>query len=341
MTNALTELYKRRFGADPEQVVPLRAHASDRHIYRLLGKDRPVIGILNANQAENRAFISFAGDMRRAGIYVPEIFAEDAAAGAYLEEDLGDVTLHDLLRLSRTERDPFPKSVEDLYAVVLRDLAHIQVDGGKAVDYSVCFQGAEFDRGGLLADMNHFRTNLLGRLMPGVDDGPLGRDFAALADHLNRVPRRHFMFRDFQSRNVMKVGDRFAYIDFQGGRRGAVHYDVASLLYQASAAVPSAARNRLVDAYLSALGDLAPSDRDGFLEFFPGFAFARMLQVLGTYGKVGLDGNNEYFKQSIPFALRNLRELRINGLGVQLPALFDVLDRLDQLNTEKFDGSRF
>lgn len=331
MTTPLTNLYKRTFGHLPMQVVPLRAHASDRKIYRLEGPDRTVIGILNSNRAENLAFVSFARSFKRAGLEVPAIYSDDPDSGAYLEEDLGDVTLHDVLLEKRSDANPFPPEVEALYAKALGDLTRLQIVGGRVADYSVCFQGSEFDRDGLLFDMTQFRQSLLKRVMPDADTSALDKDFSALADFLDTAPRQHFMFRDFQSRNIMVLDDRLAYIDFQGGRRGGVQYDVASLLFQASASVPKDAKTRLIAGYLDALGDIAPLDRDRFLEFFPGFAFARMLQVLGTYGKVGLDGKNEYFTRSIPLALKNLRELRSGDLTLSLPALESALDRLDDL----------
>ena len=309
MHEPLVGLYKTLFGEEPVEISPLNAHASNRRMFRLVGPGRSVIGIVNPNRFENRAFLEFSAHFKSVGLPVPTIFGADLDAGIYLEEDLGSQTLYDVLSAARSDADPFPAAIEQLYVEAVSFLPRFQIVAGAALNYDSCHPRKVYDRESMLWDMRFFRDSFVKRAGVAFDEARLEADFERLADFLEEAPTGFFMYRDFQSRNIMVRDGALFFIDYQGGRRGPLQYDVASLLYQAKAKIPADARRRILDAYLAAASRYAPIERELFLRHFYGFVLVRLLQVLGTYGEQGLNLQKTYFVESIPHALRNLRAL--------------------------------
>lgn len=329
MNEALITLYRGVFATEPDEVVPLNAHASNRRMFRLRGGGRTVIGIVNPNQFENRAFIEFSHHFKSVGLPVPTVYGSDPEAGVYLEEDLGDSTLYDVLSAQRTETDLFPAAIERLYIEAVSLLPRFQIVAGASLNYDFCHPRRAYDREAMLWDMHFFRESFVRRAGVLFDDGALEADFLRLAEFLEGAPTGFFMYRDFQSRNIMVREGQLFFIDYQGGRKGPLQYDIASLLYQAKARIPGEARQRILDAYLTSASRYAPIERRGFLEHFYGFVLVRLLQVLGTYGEQGLHLKKTYFVESIPPALRNLRALESDTpLFSELPEFKRVVDSL-------------
>ena len=332
MHEPLITLYRATFGEDPHSVVPLNAHASNRRMFRLLGSERSVIGIANPNRFENRAFVEFSEHFKNVGLPVPEIYGVDLDLGIYLEEDLGDSTLYDALSAARTESDPFPAAIEQLYVEAVALLTRFQIVAGASLNYDFCHPRRSYDRESMLWDMHFFRESFVRRAGVAFDEARLESDFERLTDFLAGAPTGFFMYRDFQSRNIMVRNGALFFIDYQGGRKGPLQYDVASLLYQAKAKIPAEARRRILEAYLLAASRYAPIDRVRFQEHFYGFVLVRLLQVLGTYGEQGLHLKKPYFVESIPPALRNLRALSGDTplLG-ELPEFERIVDVLCEM----------
>lgn len=154
----------------------------------------------------------------------------------------------------------------------------------------------------------------------------LERDLQHLATDLVADGGNTFLYRDFQARNVMlDDDDNPHFIDFQGGRRGPLQYDVASYLWQASARYPQSLREEMVSAYIGALKDLMPVDEDAFRSRLRLFVLFRVMQVLGTYGFRGYFERKKYFIDSIPPAIANLKALLSEGVCRPYPYLEDVL----------------
>lgn len=328
----LKELFATRFGIAPQEITALKPHASNRQLFRLSAPGARAIGVMNLDPKENRAFFSFTGSFRQAGIPVPEIYEQDEAAGVYLEEDLGDTTLFDVLLRARTEAEPFPLEVEELYEEAVRQLPRIQIVAGRLVDYSMCHPVSIYDRRSIMWDMHYFRESFLRRTGVVPDSAALQRDFDQLADFLTQASPEYFMYRDFQARNIMVRDKKLVFIDYQGGRKGPLQYDLVSLLYQSKALIPPEARGRLLARYLDEAGKLTNIDRSEFLRFFHGFVFIRLMQVLGTYGEKGLGEKKEYFLASIPHALRNLSSfLEITPLPFRLPELARICQALGKI----------
>lgn len=328
VSDALTSLFKARFGAEPGAPVPVRADGSNRKIYRLSGGGRTAIGVLNDDVKENRAFIEFSRHFHKEKVPVPEIYGEDPSGTAYLEEDLGDTTLFQFLGKRRTAQG-FPEEVVAVYRDVVRWLPRIQIVAGRGLDYRYCYPRASFDKRSMLWDMNHFKYYFLTLGNIPFHEETLEEDFTTFADYLLAADREFFLCRDFQSRNVMLKDGKPHFIDYQNGRRGALQYDIASLLYDAKADVPFELRDELLDLYVHEAAKHARVDKAEFLKYFPGFVLIRIMQAMGAYGLRGFHEKKPLFLQSIPYAIRNIERLLLrHNLPIEVPELMGVFKRL-------------
>jgi aminoglycoside/choline kinase family phosphotransferase len=326
MKERLITLGEERFGRRPDAVLDLIADGSTRQYFRLVwDAERTVVGAIGPDRDENRAFLSFARAFRAAGLPVPEIFAEDQEAGVWLEEDLGDTTLFKALSAARIASGPppaaFPADIVPLYRRVLTILPRFQVEGHRVVDYRLAYPRQAFDGQSIRWDLNYFKYHFLKLADVPFSEQKLEDDFSRLTTHLLQAGTDGFLYRDFQSRNIMIRNGEPWFIDFQGGRKGAPHYDVASLLYDAKAAIPQALRAELLEAYLDALGTLVPVDRARFRQLYTGFVLVRLMQAMGAYGYRGFFERKRRFLESVPLAARNLDELMAAGLPLALPEL--------------------
>jgi aminoglycoside/choline kinase family phosphotransferase len=322
----LKRLFEQHFHAPPERVVPLQGElgGSGRKIIRLANEKVSAIGILYGVREENAAFLEFSKHFRRHGLPVPEIYAEDLENGAYLEEDLGDTTLFEFLSKNRTGENIAPKVVE-AYRKVVAVLPRFQVEAGRDLNYDVCYPISSFDRQSIAWDLNYFKYYFLRLAGIPFNEHALEDDFSRLTEFLLSAPRDYFLYRDFQSRNILlRDADPF-FVDYQGGRKGALQYDIASLLYDAKADLPPDLRQQLLDHYLDVLARFIPLDREAFLRHYYGYVYIRILQALGAYGFRGFYERKVHFLQSVPYALKNLRWLLHHvRLPVPLTSLMDA-----------------
>lgn len=319
----LNSLFERHFGVPVEHVQPLQGElgGSGRKIIRLSAGARSAIGILYNVREENAAFLAFSKHFRRHGLPVPEIYAEDIDHGAYLEEDLGGTTLFELLSKNRTGATVAP-SVVSAYRKVVAVLPRFQVEAARDLDYSVCYPISSFDRQSIAWDLNYFKYYFLRLAAVPFNEQTLEDDFSRLTDFLLSAPRDYFLYRDFQSRNIMLRDGEPYFVDYQGGRKGALQYDVASLLFDAKADLPPDLRQQLLYDYLRALANYIPVDREEFLRYYYAYVYVRIMQALGAYGFRGFYERRVHFLQSVPYALKNLRWLLHHAeLPIALPAL--------------------
>src|SRR5580658_6148032 len=250
----LKSLFEQHFHAPVERVLPLQGElgGSGRKIIRLTAGPRTAVGILYNVREENAAFLSFSKHFRRHHLPVPEIYAEDLAQGAYLEEDLGDTTLFEFLSKNRQGGIIAPQVVE-AYRKVVAVLPRFQVEASRDLDYSICYPIASFDRQSIAWDLNYFKYYFLRLAGIPFNEQALEDDFGRLTEFLLAAPRDYFLYRDFQSRNVMLRDGRPWFIDYQGGRKGALQYDIASLLFDSKADLPPELRRELLEEYLERL----------------------------------------------------------------------------------------
>jgi len=305
----LIDLFKHTYQEEPTEIIALKGDGSERKIYRLRNIHRSVIGIVGNNPDENKAFVSFTRHFYQCGLRVPEIYAENLNAGVYLEEDLGDDTLFEWMGKIRTG-DDFSATIIQMYEKVLTQLPHFQFRAGSGIDYSLCYQHHEFGWASMVWDVHYFKHRFLDVFYKkSIDIAELERNFIALIEYLITEDKDYFLYRDFQSRNIMIRENEPHFIDYQSGRKGALQYDLASLLYDAKANIPEPAREHLFDFYLTQAKPFKNIDDQKFREYFYGFVFIRLMQALGAYGYLGVTKGKKRFLKSVPFAVRNLEIL--------------------------------
>ncbi len=298
---------------------------SDRRYFRVRANDGTCIATYGNNIPENETFIYFARHFKERGLPVPEIYALNGDKTIYLQEDFGDVSL-----LNTLETEGFTDNVYNLFKKSLQQLAMLQVKGDNGMDYSRCLTNEEFGKQAIMADLLYFKYYFLDALRKPYDKQKLIDDFEALSTYLTHTEYKYFMFRDFQSRNILVRPDQSVYfIDFQGGMRGAPQYDVASMIWQARANLPDEWKDNLLDDYIdsfeSVVGDHV--DRPVFKSQYNGYVLIRLLQVLGAYGFRGLFERKAQFLTSIPQALNNLKQFMLDrSPGIAVPEFRKVLD---------------
>jgi aminoglycoside/choline kinase family phosphotransferase len=334
----LEKLFEQRFGKPASQVKALQRElgGSGRRIFRLSNGEVSAIGILYDVRGENTAFVEFSRHFRRHGLPVPEIYAEDLNHGAYLEEDFGDTTLFEFLSKNRAGEKISPQVVE-AYRKAIAVLPRFQVEAGRDLNYSVCYPRGSFDRQSIAWDLNYFKYYFLRLAGIPFSEQALEDDFDSLTIFLLSADCNYFLYRDFQSRNIMLHNGEPFFLDYQGGRKGALQYDVASLLYDAKADLPPELRQQLLDLYLEKLGGFIDVDREAFLHYYYAYVYVRILQALGAYGFRGFYERKTHFLQSVPYALKNLRWLLHNvKLPIALPTLMEAFNSM--LASEKLQG---
>jgi aminoglycoside/choline kinase family phosphotransferase len=336
--DVLKRLFEQHFHAPPERIQPLQGElgGSGRKIIRLATEKSSAIGILYGVCEENAAFLEFSRHFHRHGLPVPEIYAEDLSQGAYLEEDLGDTTLFEFLSKNRTGENIAPQVIE-AYRKAVTVLPRFQVEAGRDLNYSICYPIASFDRQSIIWDLNYFKYYFLRLAGIPFNEQALEDDFNRLTDFLLTAPRDYFLYRDFQSRNIMLRSGQPFFVDYQGGRKGALQYDIASLLYDAKADLPPDLRQQLLDHYLDRLSSVIDLDREAFLRHYYAYVYVRIMQALGAYGFRGFFERRAHFLQSVPYALKNIRWLLHHvRLPIALPALMDAFKSM--LASEKLQG---
>jgi aminoglycoside/choline kinase family phosphotransferase len=326
----LTDLFEQTFNEKVTEIELIPQSGSYREYCRLKSSTRSVIGAWNDDLRENIAFVDFSRQLKTSGIRVPEIYSFDEQKNIYLQEDLGDTTLFRHITDVR-EKDGFSDSIIDKYIKVVTELPKIQVIASKEIDYKKCYPRAAFDLQSMLWDLSYFKYYFLKLAKIPFNEQLLEDDFQSFANYLLKTECDYFMYRDFQSRNIMLHNNEPWFIDYQGGRKGALQYDLASLLYDSKANIPQSVREELIEVYLNELEKIAPVDKKEFIQFFYGYVLIRMMQAMGAYGFRGLYEKKEHFLKSIPFAIENLKiVLDKFAFPVQLPELEKVLKSLQK-----------
>ena len=326
---AVVELYRNWSGQTPSRLVPLPPSGSNRQYFRLLGAGEPVIAAFNPDVRENNAFLYLSRHFAGKGLPVPKVLAaEEGDAHCYLLTDLGDTSLFSLLPAQADERG-FPDEIIRLYKKTIDWLAVFQVKGAEGLDFGICYPRHAFDRHSMMWDLNYFKYYFLKLSGVPFDEQKLEDDFERFTARLLEVDNAFFMYRDFQSRNVMVVDGEPWFIDYQGGRRGALQYDIASLLFDAKANIPFGQRTELLGHYIDKVSRLLTLDPDRFRSSFFDFVLLRIMQALGTYGFRGGVEKKTLFLQSVPYALNNLRWIIGNGLlPGHIPYLSGLIERI-------------
>ena len=320
-------------------VEKIAGSGSYRQYFRILGASGRVIAAYNADITENIAFLKFTTHFRAMGLPVPKLLATGSDKDIYLLEDLGDTTLFSALTSKRGDNSELTAEIIGLYMKAVEFLPQFQIAAGHSIPFEYCYPRPAFDRQSMMWDLSYFKYYFLKLAHIAFDEQKLEEDFNTLADFLLEVPGEHFMYRDFQSRNIMIHNNSPWFIDYQGGRRGALQYDLASLLYDAKADLTEDFRRRLLNHYVHAAAKYAAFDERQFRKYFDGFVLIRILQAMGAYGFRGYYENKPLFLQSIPYAVKNLKILRERSqIPLKLPMLEKVLE--DIISNPDFSGAK-
>lgn len=336
--DVLKALFEERFRSPVAQVQTLdgRLSGSGRTLMRLTNGQVSAIGVLYNVREENLAFLEFSKYFRCRGLPVPEIYGSDLDHGAYLEEDLGDTTLFEFLSANRAGQN-IAAPVVEAYRKAVAILPRFQVEAGRGLNYNVCYPRASFDRQSIAWDLNYFKYYFLRLAGVSFNEQRLEDDFGHLTELLLQADGDYFLYRDFQSRNIMLREGHPWFLDYQGGRKGALQYDIASLLFDAKADLPPELRQQLLGDYLNRLSDFIPLDRDAFMRFYFAYVYVRLMQALGAYGFRGFYEQKTHFLQSVPYALKSLRWLLEHvELPVALPTLMNAFRGM--LNSENLQA---
>jgi aminoglycoside/choline kinase family phosphotransferase len=321
----LTELFNNWSDEKADNFSSLLPSGSAREYYRIKSHKTSAIGVFNPDKKENIAFLYFSKHFLSKGLKVPEIYSEDLEKNIYLIQDLGEITLFTLLN-EWQKNEPLPKEIITYYKKVIGQLPHFQITASKDLDYSVCYPRAAFDLQSMMWDLNYFKYYFLKLAKVPFDEQYLEDDFRTLCAFLLQSDSQYFLYRDFQSRNVMIFNEYPYFIDYQGGRKGALQYDIASLLYDAKADIPQSVREELLNFYIETLNKVLRFDEKEFIKYYYGFVLIRILQAMGAYGYRGFYERKEHFLQSIPYSLNNLNWILENiSFPVKFPKLLKVL----------------
>ena len=317
ISDEITKLYVSCFSQQPSGISRLPQSGSDRQYFRIEGEKNSVIATVNTNQKENETFCYFSEHFRSFNFPVPEIFALSEDKIIYLQSDFGDISLLNII-----EENGKTKAVYDLLKQSLNNLVRLQILGDKGLDYDKSITSKEFGKQAILSDLLYFKYYFLDTLKIPYDKEKLIEDFEALSNYLSRVDHKFFMYRDFQSRNVMVQNGKVFFIDYQGGMKGALQYDVASFLWQAKAELSDEWKDDLLTYYMNCVDEVLGSniDRNRFVNQYNGYVLIRLLQVLGAYGFRGIFERRAHFLDSIPLALNNLQNfLNHKMVGISVP----------------------
>jgi len=299
---------------------------SDRQYYRIYTEEASYIATYNQNVAENNVFVQFTNHFKATGLPVPTVFCINDDHTIYIQEDRGKESLLD--KIEQYGKDDY---VYDLYKKSLRQLARIQILGDKGFDYNWCLTAKAFGKQAIISDLLYFKYYFLDTLRIPYDKQGLLDDFDTLGTYLSQTEQQYFMFRDFQSRNILVEKDEVSFIDYQGGMQGALQYDVASLLWQAKAELNETWKDNLLNFYITEVQTLLDKeiDSEAFINQYNGYVLIRLLQVLGAYGFRGLFERKAHFLTSIPLALKNVQFFVANKqIGVKMPVFNELLQKI-------------
>jgi len=319
----IKNLYSKNFD-EFEKVKILPQSGSYRKYFRFYGKQKNILGVYNPDSKENIAFVSFAKHFKKIGLNVPEIYADFLYDKIYFIEDLGDTTLFDFLK-----QKPSKEEITKTYKKILDWLIKFQFEGIKNLDLSKCYPRSIFDKQSIMWDLNYFKYFVIKLAKVNFDEQELENDFNKLSDFLVSTDLDYFLYRDFQSKNIILKNNDFYFIDFQGGRRGAFYYDLASLLYDSKANLTEATKKELIDYYYHLVNQRISIDKNIFYKYFYYYVLVRILQAFGAYGFRGIVEKKLHFIASIPKAIETIKILLENKhLSLKLPELMQVLHKL-------------
>ena len=328
----LAKKYRDFTGEDYIDIMSMPRSGSERKYFRFTGSGRNIIGAFNPVKEENEAFIGFTRHFRSLNLPVPEIYSYFPDDNCYFIQDLGDTNLFTWLERKK-QTDGFDEEVMNFYRQSMEMLVRFQTDATEGLDLSLCYPHKSFDRQSMIWDLNYFKYMFLKLIAAPFNEKRLEKDFNVLVDFLLEAGQGYFLYRDFQSANIMVLDNKPWFIDYQGGRMGAPQYDPASLLYDPKAHVPQEAREMLIEHYIKLFCKSTSTGESVFRRYYPGFVLVRVLQALGAFGYRGLYEQKPGFVDSIIPGVRILNKLIDSGqFNLKLPELSGILHDIPELS---------
>lgn len=328
---SLNSIFENWSGEKANQIITIPQSGSYREYYRIIGSSKTAIGVYNEDLKENRSFLSFTKHFFSIGLPVPEVLSEDKNGKLYLLSDLGDESLFDFLHEKRNQVGVFPGSAIKAYKAALTILPKFQITASEKLDYKLSYPRDAFDKQSMMWDLSYFKYYFLKLAKIPFDEQLLEDDFQKFTDYLLKADSDYFLYRDFQSKNIMMVDGEPYFIDYQGGRKGALQYDVASILYDSKANIPADIKDILLDHYLEKLSNYIDFTKEEWLEYYKAFVLVRLMQAMGAYGFRGFYERRTQFLKSIPYALKQLDNIFKSNLFPQgFPYLEKVLKSLTE-----------
>jgi len=326
----LQTLFEQWSGEKVKSFTSLPLSGSERRYIRFYGSKNTAIGAFNPDERENRAFIYLTKHFLKYKLNVPDILSADLQKSIYLIRDLGDTTLFSLIEKTKTG-NKFTGEIKEYYKTIITQLPKFQIASSNKLDYSKCYPRSDFDSQSMIWDLNYFKYYFLKLGGFSFDEQKLENDFNNLVNFLLRADCKYFMYRDLNSRNVMILNNEPYFIDYQGGRKGALQYDIASLLLDSKANIPPVLREEFLNYYIESVNKIGKIDKRVFLKYYDGYVLLRLLQMFGAYGYRGYFEGKVHFLKSIPYAVNNLRQLlsknKITG-NIKTAELDSVLTRI-------------
>ncbi|MBU2651600.1 MAG: phosphotransferase [Bacteroidetes bacterium] len=337
ITRFLENLFKKWSGITPVYSEKLSPSGSNRKYFRIAAESISVIGTFNENVEENQAFFYLTGHFRKQQLPVPEIYVIDDSGKFYLQEDLGDTTLFELISKSMNDGSLNDKVVK-LINQSIETLPSFQIMASKGLNFSHCYPVKAFDKQSISWDLNYFKYFFARLLDIPFNEKRLDNDFHSLIRFLTEKPFKYFMYRDFQSRNIMIVNDKPYFIDYQGGRKGPIQYDVVSFLFQIKAGFSEADQDKFLKRYLNSISQFEAISKAEFLKYLPAFILLRYMQVLGAYGYRGIIERKSHFLESLPLAINKFRSgIHKLNIPVHLPEIINIFEHLPITSQKKPD----
>ncbi len=328
-------LYRQWSGEDQFSFYALPPSGSSRDYYRIKSDNKEAIGVINWDYRENTAFLAMSRHFLDKGLHVPKIYAENIDKGCYILQDLGDTTLYKYYK-SDYQNNTMGRKTRELYYRAIEELIRFQLIGGDGLNFDICYPRRSFDKQSMLWDMNYFKYHFLKLMQIPFDEQKLENDFHVFSDFLLKAHTPYFMYRDFQSRNIMVHNEKLYFIDYQGGRQGALQYDLASILFEAKTFLPFEFRKDLLKHYINILSEYINVKEKDFIDYYYAYAIIRLMQAFGAYGYRGLYEKKQHFIESIPYGIKNLEWIIRNyDIPVEIPELSTVFDRIIAMNSKQ------
>lgn len=324
----LSVLFEKWANEKPKECTLMPESGSNRKYFILSSDSKKAVGAYNPDKRENIAFLTLSEHFNKFNLNVPKIYNHELDKNIYLQQYLGENTLYSFIT-SKKDNNRFDDEVVSLYKDVISELPKFQINAGKNIDYKICYPREAFDKQSMMWDLNYFKYYFLRLAGIQFDEQLLENDFETFTNYLLKADCNYFLYRDFQSRNIMISDNKPYFIDYQGGRKGALQYDIASLLYDAKADIPEDIRNMLLEHYINVAEKIIKIDRNEFKGYYQGYSLIRIMQAMGAYGFRGFYEKKSHFLQSIPFAVSNINNIIKNlNIPVKIPTLLDVLNKI-------------